>query len=114
MEISDEKRREVARKLRNLDESIDGVPLMCTKQEHNAMALRAIRAVVGKGDVFHLLADLIYRPTCRLDHTDTEPATDGYPVRLYECSNCGRTCDEIYGEYEYCPHCGAEVVSDGD
>lgn len=57
--ISNEERREVARKLRNLDEGIDGVPSMCTKQEHNAMALRAIRAVVGKGDIFHLLADLI-------------------------------------------------------
>lgn len=57
--ISDEERREVAQKLRGLDEHIDGMPLMCTKQEHNAMALRAIRAVVGKGDIFHLLADLI-------------------------------------------------------
>lgn len=46
---TDEERREITRKLRSLDESIDGVPLMCTKQEHNAMALRAIRAVVGKG-----------------------------------------------------------------
>ena len=56
MKISDEERRKVARKLRSLDESIGGVPLMCTKQEHNAMALRAIRAVVGKGDVFQLAA----------------------------------------------------------
>ena len=65
MMISDEERREVARKLRSLDESIDGVPLMCTKQEHNAMALGAIRAVVGEGDIFHLLADLIDRPTTK-------------------------------------------------
>ena len=57
--ISDEERREVARKLRSLDEHIDGMPLMCTKQEHDALALRAIRAVIGKGDIFHLLADLI-------------------------------------------------------
>lgn len=57
--VSNEERREVARKLRSLDEHIEGMPLMCTKQEHNAMALRAIRAVVGKGDIFHLLADLI-------------------------------------------------------
>lgn len=63
--ISDEERREVAQKLRSLDERIDGMPSMCTKQEHDAMALRAIRAVVGKGDIFHLLADLIDRPTCR-------------------------------------------------
>lgn len=48
--ISNEERRNMARKLRSLDERIDGMPSMCTKQEHNAMALRAIRAVVGKGD----------------------------------------------------------------
>lgn len=59
MRISDEERRKIAGKLRSLDERIEGMPLMCTKQEHNAMALRAIRAVVGKGDIFHLLADLI-------------------------------------------------------
>jgi len=57
--ISNEERREVARKLRSLDERIEGMPLMCTKQEHDALALRAIRAVIGKGDIFHLLADLI-------------------------------------------------------
>ncbi len=59
--ISDEKRREVASKLRGLDEHIDGVPSMLSPQLHNAMALCAIRAVVGKGDIFHLLADLIDR-----------------------------------------------------
>lgn len=65
--ISDEERREVARKLRSLDEHIDGMPLMCTKQEHDALALRAIRAVIGKGDIFHLLADLIDRPATHID-----------------------------------------------
>ena len=70
--ISDEERREVARKLRSLDEHIDGMPLMCTKQEHDALALRAIRAVVGKGDIFHLLADLIDRPTTHIDVTSGE------------------------------------------
>ena len=59
MSISDEDRREIAGKLRSLDERVEGMPLRCTKQEHNPMALRAIRAVVGKGDIFHLLADLI-------------------------------------------------------
>lgn len=70
--ISDEERREVARKLRSLDEYIDGMPSMCTKQEHDAMALRAIRAVVGKGDIFHLLADLI-----ESQHIDGN-TSDGY------------------------------------
>lgn len=99
--ISDEERREVARKLRNLDEGIDGVPSMCTKQEHNAMALRAIRAVVGKGDIFHLLADLIDRPTTHIEVNEHG--------RAY-CPNCG--CDDwcLADGSHYCPNCGADVV----
>lgn len=100
--ISNEERREVARKLRSLDENIDGVPLMCTKQEHNAMALRAIRAVVGKGDIFHLLADLIDRPTCRKLIPDEMEG-------LVFCSNCGAEIGE-YGVPNYCHNCGADVV----
>lgn len=113
MKISNEERREVAAKLRSLDESIDGVPLMCTKQEHNAMALRAIRAVVGKGDVFHLLADLIDRPTCH-DVLGEKAHSDDF-----ECSECGFSIntwdmDGAWLTIYYCPCCGAEVVSDED
>ena len=102
--ISDTERREVASKLRGLDEHIDGVPSMCTKQQHDAMALRAIRAVVGKGDVFHLLADLIDRPTCRKLIPDE---MEGYVF----CSKCGAEIGE-YSVPNYCPNCGAEVVDD--
>lgn len=57
------------------------------------------------------LADLIDRPTCRLDLTDVE--THGnVKVRIYECSRCGRTCEDVYGKYERCPHCGGVVVED--
>lgn len=49
------------------------------------------------------------RPTCRLDLTDVE-TYGNLKVRIYECSECGRTCEEIYGKYERCPHCGAEVI----
>ena len=80
MAISDEERREVAERLRGLDERIDGVPLLCTKQEHDAMALCAIRAVVGKGDIFHLLADLIDRPAI-----NPEPSGRAY----WRCPRCG-------------------------
>lgn len=62
-------------------------------------------------DVFERIADLIDLPTCRLDLTDVE--THGNTkVRIYECSECGRTCEEIYGKYERCPHCGAVVVDE--
>lgn len=100
--ISDEKRREVARRLRSLDERIDGVPLLSTKQEHDATALCAIRAVVGKGDVFHLLADLIDRPTC---HKVIPNEMEGHVF----CSKCGAEIGE-YGVPNYCHNCGAELV----
>lgn len=109
MRISDIERREVAAKLRGLDERIDGVPLMCTEQEHDAMALSAIRVVVGKGDIFHLLADLIDRPTCK----NSEYLYDG---SFFECSECGErwelTCGGSADNHLcFCPRCGSEVVS---
>lgn len=57
------------------------------------------------------IADLIDRPTCHLDLTDVE-TYGNLKVRIYECSECGRTCEEIYGKYEHCPHCGCEVIAD--
>ena len=105
MAISDQERREVAAKLRSLDEHIDGVPPMCSPQVHNAMALSAIRAVVGKGDIFHLLADLIDRPTAKQEHNGAywrcahcgaftrkdAVVVDGLGVvPLRRCGNCGR------------------------
>lgn len=70
----------MAEKLRSLDESIDGAPFICTRQEHDAMALRAIRAVVGKGDVFHLLADLI-EPQERTYEVPVGEIPGGYIIR---------------------------------
>ena len=109
MAISDQERREVAAKLRSLDEHIDGVPPMCSPQVHSAMALSAIRAVVGKGDIFHLLADFIDRPT----GIATEES-DGYG----KCHTCGASfivsvpaafrCEEE-SEASHCPFCGTPL-----
>lgn len=109
---TNEKRREVAAKLRGLDERIDGVPLMCTEQEHDAMALSAIRVVVGKGDIFHLLADLIDRPTCSIKR--------GYQTTWGVCSRCGALVNAEravstaieYLPTRYCPWCGKEIEND--
>lgn len=125
MRISDEQRCKIAGKLRSLDEHIEGMPLMCTKQEHNAMALRAIRAVVGKGDIFHLLADLIDRPTCNMDVMTTDERADyECSEHIMRCLNCGAEFGYVlYSEDgdvsmddkpSYCPHCGTRVVSDDD
>ena len=62
-----------------------------------------------ENETYAALADFIDRPTCRLELTDTETHGNA-KVRIYECSKCGRTCEEIYGKYERCPHCGAEVI----
>ena len=106
--ISNDERREIAATLRGLDERIDGVPLMCTEQEHDAMVLSAIRAVIGKGDIFHRLADLIDRPTAKREHNGAywrcahcgafmrkdAVIIDGLDVvPLRHCGNCGREWD---------------------
>lgn len=108
--ITDEERREVAQVLRGLSEG-DSFAAETLERDvyYDALVLRAIRASVGKGDIFPLLADFIDRPTCRLELTDIETHGNA-KVRIYECSKCGRTCEEIYGKYERCPHCGAEVI----
>lgn len=62
-----------------------------------------------ENETYAALADLIDRPRCRLELTAVE--THGNTeVKIYECSECGRTCEEIYGKYEHCPHCGAVVI----
>lgn len=97
--ISDQERREVAARLRDLDEHIGGVPPVCSPQVHNAMALSAIRAVVGKGDIFHLLAELIDRPMTR--NLSEKPE--------FVCELCGAVWPYDLG-FTHCPECGAEVV----
>lgn len=111
--ITDEERRNVAANIRNaanrrkndLQDDPDYSPFA---------ALYAVFCGVRgfpRYKVLLHLADLIDRPTCRLDLTDVE--THGNTkVRIYECSECGRTCEEIYGKYERCPHCGAVVVDE--
>ena len=112
--ISDKERREIASKLHGLDEHIDRVPSMLSPQVHNAMALSAIRAVVGKGDIFHLLADLIDRPTCTVRM--------GVTGHIGVCMRCGAMIEvraAVFNAIEalptrYCPNCGAEIGGSSD
>lgn len=118
MEITNEERREVAARLHGLSEVTSTLSYTCSKQEYDAMVLRAIRAVVGEGDVFHLLADLIDRPTCKPKERYT-----GYVDAVCDsfcCPKCGFEIDVHIGEEQhqtetakYCPNCG-EGVTDED
>lgn len=125
--ISDDKRREVAKGLRNLDDEtialIDERIYRLTDEELAGCAVLGIglcKAVCEAGldtktmgDFWDLLADLI-DPTCR--------NVSGYKD-AFECSECRckvelitEVCNE-YGEPfhvplmpSYCPNCGARVV----
>lgn len=59
------------------------------------------------------LVHLIDWPTCHMDATDSTHTIDGELVVVWECSNCGQEHEEVNGAYEFCPHCGAEVVGHG-
>lgn len=123
--ISDDKRRKAAANLRSLDDEAKALIVeqmhKLTYEEIDASLVLMLGLFVAvdaaglemkqSGNFWNLLADLIDRPTCRLDLTDVE--THGnVKVRIYECSRCGRTCEDVYGKYERCPHCGGVVVED--
>lgn len=64
---------------------------------------------VSCGDIFQRFADLIDVPTTVLDLTETTRTVHGEEVRGWECRECGQSCEEMYGSYTYCPHCGRKV-----
>ena len=107
--IDDDERRKVARELRRL-----ATPGCIRYAEEFYEELREIVALDLDGSfegVAGSLADLIDRPTCHLVLTDIETHGNA-KVRCYECSECGGACEEIYGKYERCPHCGAVVIDE--
>lgn len=112
--IDDSERREIAAKLRGIEEYIDGAPLIFTEQVHDAMVLSVIRSVVGKGDIFQRLADLIDRPTATAT-MDYEAMEDGIPdCRIWTCNGCKESFPAYRGFCPtYCPVCGTEL-RDGD
>jgi hypothetical protein len=113
--ITDEEYREIAEELRtrcdcNGFDQCDECQELSLRLFSDTQALCQLEG--GCTTRWEELADLIDRPTCRLELTAVE--THGnVEVRIYECSKCGRSCEEIYGKYERCPHCGAEVIEDG-
>lgn len=96
MNAGDEKRLEVADRMRRYDVS-----------GFKESAIAPFLECLGRGytdwrGVLDELADLIDRPTCRKLIPDE---MEGYVF----CSNCGAEIGE-YGVPNYCPSCGAKVV----
>lgn len=116
MTVTNEERREVARKLyeHGLFESL--LPL----DKYLAWMYDVLDCGRSVTSLTMRLADLIEPDpdlTCELEPTASERTNA--PVRVYECDCCGRSCDSVYAEdYVYCPYCGRlntnrEVEVDG-
>lgn len=104
--VTDKERREVAEKLRRFEE--DGSPAAAIyggTEAYDQMLVRVLRNIVGRGDLFERLADLIDRPTCR--NLGGEEGTNGEDYDFF-CAACGYQSDTT--DPNYCPNCGAGVV----
>ncbi len=99
-DITDQQRREVAARLRELE------PWSAEGDIEVDKVLTALGMVYGYTDTdleidsVHTLADLIDRPTCQ-----NVSATGNFA-----CSECGADYAMSIDVLRYCPDCGAEVV----
>ena len=55
---------------------------------------QAVAATLGSGE-----CDLV---ETGVEHIEAD-------VHMLECSKCGRTCEHVFGDYDYCPYCGRTV-----
>lgn len=121
--ITDEKKREVAQKLRALDMSdieVDGCIIDSPKYV-GLLLMRMLDAACDYRDGLHyfpgffsaqavveLFADLIDRQTCEMTECSIDHGSRSWGMR---CSRCGTEFEHekpVYG-WRYCPNCGAEV-----
>lgn len=98
--ITDEKRREVAERMRLYDVS-----------EFKESAIVPFLDCLGVGylnwrEILDSLSDLIDRQTCNISETDHEFEDS---VR---CDRCRTTFNRPWEPFKYCPNCGAEVVDE--
>lgn len=104
--ISDEERREVAKRLRNggiARNSEEAYVLLLSR-----IGIRPqLPAASTYEDAMVRLANLIDRPTCTMTYEPEWSGDEIYPTAAYQCSNCGCIVNE--GITEYCPSCGCKV-----
>lgn len=118
--ITDEKRHEVAQKLRKqlsymcqddvYEKDLDA--LECGNRTYRNIAYSVEDyGNFNKGNyanIVELLADLIDRPTCEMTECSIDHGSCSWGMR---CSHCGTEFEHekpVYG-WRYCPNCGAEV-----
>lgn len=108
--ISDEERRHAATELRTAAggefRHVDALDVIAGSIGVDVSGMYTHEA---ESKVYVALADLIDVPTTVLDLTETTRTVHGEEVRGWECRECGQSCEEMYGEYEYCPHCRRKV-----
>ena len=123
MKISNEERREVARRLRKLDHVVTN----CDTIESGVN--KFIKAVYGDRPYSPIecstrnlcvlamtLANLIDRPTCRNVYDEVYDEYEGGCCENgFKCSKCGELVEDcegyrVKGTFNYCPNCGAEVA----
>lgn len=115
--ISDEKRREVAKKLRETCDEIERTGNGLTVWElTDILAIRDDDSGMIESlnlDDARNLADLIDRPTCEMAECSIDHGSRSWGMR---CSRCGTEFEHekpAYG-WSYCPNCGARVVMAND
>lgn len=109
--IGDEKRREVAARLRENAGLAMRLPSEYSIEAKSALVLsKLLDCIDSSDDVFDVLADLIDRPTCTVDSD-----TPGFHIGV--CSHCGAMVERGCAVFDatsalptrFCPNCGAEV-----
>ncbi len=103
--INDEKRREVADKMRGYDVS-----------EFKESAIVPFLECLGHGytnwrGILDELADLIDRPTCQMFECTIDHGSRSWGMR---CTACGKEFEHMKPGFgcRFCPNCGAEVVDE--
>ena len=109
MRISDEKRREVAARLRNggiARDSKEAYVLLLS-----CVGIRPqLPATSTYEDAMVRLADLIDRPTCQMVECTVD---HGYRSWGMRCTACGKEFEHVkpgFG-WRFCPNCGSRVAS---
>ena len=102
--ISDDERREVASRMREILRDDPHCWL-------DAMVMNAVTDVMGDGEkIGETVADLIDRPTCRMSDIGDDIE------EVYRCSACGEEyfmSDVKPYPWRFCPNCGAMVTESG-